>query len=131
MLTKKMPRLHIFLGAGGVGKTTLSAGYAIALAERGRSVGLLSIDPAKRLQSALGVGKLSDEGTLIPMKSGNGQVRAALLHVGQSLRRWVTQQGLSAQAQDKLFDHVLFRAVADKFATASDTLAAARMAEWA
>lgn len=50
-----MTRLHVFVGGGGVGKTTLSAGYALALAQSGKRVGLLGIDPAKRLQSALGL----------------------------------------------------------------------------
>ena len=34
-------RLHVLVGSGGVGKTTLSAGYALALARSGRRVGLL------------------------------------------------------------------------------------------
>ena len=48
-------RLHVLLGAGGVGKTTLAAGFALSLARAGSRVGLLGIDPARRLQSALGV----------------------------------------------------------------------------
>lgn len=54
MAAQDNPKLYIFLGAGGVGKTTLSASFAISLAHEGRNVGLLSIDPAKSYNRRLG-----------------------------------------------------------------------------
>ena len=55
MDNKSYPNLYVFLGAGGVGKTTLSASYALSCANSGRKVILLSIDPAQRLRSAFGI----------------------------------------------------------------------------
>lgn len=129
---RPFPRLFVFLGAGGVGKTTLSAGFALSLAYSGRKVGLLSIDPAKRLQSALGAGVLPEAGKVIALEGGvpGGELRAALLHINESLRRWVIEQGLEPEAEAKLFKNALFRAVADRLATATDTFAAVRVAEW-
>ena len=51
----KIPRVIVLIGAGGVGKTSCSTGLAIAIAQTGARVGLLSIDPAKRLADALGI----------------------------------------------------------------------------
>lgn len=51
----------ICLGAGGVGKTTTSAALALALAERGAKAAVVTIDPAERLASALGLEALSGE----------------------------------------------------------------------
>lgn len=51
----------ICVGAGGVGKTTVSAALALGLAARGRKVAVVSIDPAQRLASALGLHELSGE----------------------------------------------------------------------
>ncbi len=48
-------------GPGGVGKTTTAAALALALAQRGRRVAVVTIDPAKRLAGALGVEGLGNE----------------------------------------------------------------------
>ncbi len=48
-------RLLVLLGPGGVGKTTISAAAALAAARMGRSVMVLTVDPAKRLAQALGI----------------------------------------------------------------------------
>jgi anion-transporting ArsA/GET3 family ATPase len=54
-------RVCICVGAGGVGKTSISAALAVGLAARGQKVAVLTIDPAPRLASALGLSELSGE----------------------------------------------------------------------
>jgi anion-transporting ArsA/GET3 family ATPase len=61
----KDKRVCICLGAGGVGKTTTSAAIGLGLAARGKKVAVVTIDPAARLASALGLDRLSGEPTLI------------------------------------------------------------------
>lgn len=53
MLEEK--RVVVCCGAGGVGKTTVSASLAIAAARAGRRVLVVTIDPSKRLAETLGV----------------------------------------------------------------------------
>jgi anion-transporting ArsA/GET3 family ATPase len=53
-------RVVICAGAGGVGKTTVSAAVALGLAARGRRVALVTIDPARRLAEALGLDALGN-----------------------------------------------------------------------
>jgi len=48
---------EIFLGTGGVGKTTLSYSRASALATAGHKVLILTIDPSKRLEDFINVNK--------------------------------------------------------------------------
>ena len=54
-LLREPPRHLFFTGKGGVGKTSLACATAIALADAGRSVLLVSTDPASNLDEMLGV----------------------------------------------------------------------------
>lgn len=53
-LLKQAPRHLFFTGKGGVGKTTTACATALALAERGERVLLVSTDPASNLDEVLG-----------------------------------------------------------------------------
>ncbi len=50
----------ICAGSGGVGKTTTAAAIAAGMAERGKKVAVLTIDPAKRLADSLGLPELGN-----------------------------------------------------------------------
>jgi arsenite-transporting ATPase len=120
-------RLHVLLGAGGVGKTTLAAAYALALARApGHRVGLLGIDPSRRLQDALGV-SLGDMDAPV---AHAGALRAAVLRPADGLRRWATEACPDPRARERLLRNTFFLALADRLATATDIFAAARVAEW-
>jgi anion-transporting ArsA/GET3 family ATPase len=51
----------ICAGPGGVGKTTTAAALALGLAQQGQRVAVVTIDPARRLASALGIDELDNE----------------------------------------------------------------------
>ncbi len=59
-------RVVICSGAGGVGKTTISAAVALAAARAGRRAVVLTIDPARRLADALGLPTLPSEPEAVP-----------------------------------------------------------------
>ena len=63
------PKNIFFTGKGGVGKTTTSAATAIALADSGKRVLLVSTDPASNLDEVLGL-PLSAEPTQLSEVSG-------------------------------------------------------------
>jgi anion-transporting ArsA/GET3 family ATPase len=54
-------RIVVCGGSGGVGKTTTAAVLAMRAAEAGRRAVVVTIDPAKRLADALGLGDLTNE----------------------------------------------------------------------
>jgi arsenite-transporting ATPase len=62
-------RVLFFTGKGGVGKTSLACATAIALADAGRRVLLVSTDPASNLDEVLGV-RLSTRPTGVPGVAG-------------------------------------------------------------
>lgn len=62
-------RFLFFTGKGGVGKTSLSCAVAIALADAGKRVLLVSTDPASNLDEVLGV-RLTNAPTPVPSVDG-------------------------------------------------------------
>jgi arsenite-transporting ATPase len=63
-------RLLFFTGKGGVGKTSLACATAVALADKGRTVLLVSTDPASNLGQVFGAVIGEHDATAIPGVSG-------------------------------------------------------------
>ncbi|HZF12073.1 MAG TPA: ArsA-related P-loop ATPase, partial [Thermoanaerobaculia bacterium] len=53
--------LLIFVGSGGVGKTTLAAATGVLSVRSGRDTLVMTFDPSLRLKQALGVGEEARE----------------------------------------------------------------------
>lgn len=64
------PRNLFFTGTGGVGKTSLACAVAVALADRGKRVLLVSTDPASNLGQVFGVEVDEDKPTAITAAPG-------------------------------------------------------------
>ncbi|HLY51270.1 MAG TPA: ArsA-related P-loop ATPase [Solirubrobacteraceae bacterium] len=66
-LDSRLADKHVVVcaGAGGVGKSTISATVALGLAARGGRVAVVTIDPARRLAEALGLDELGNEPQLV------------------------------------------------------------------
>ncbi|MCG3190861.1 MAG: Iron-sulfur cluster carrier protein [Thermoanaerobaculia bacterium] len=101
--------LLVLLGPGGVGKTTLSAASGIAAAATGKSVVVLTVDPARRLAQALGI-DVSNEP--VPVTK-SGEVLSGKLYAQQIDPRAVFNRLLSRIAtpaaaarirENRLFD---------------------------
>ena len=58
-------RVVICAGAGGVGKTSVSAAVGLGLAAEGRRVAVVTIDPARRLAEALGLEQLGNQPRIV------------------------------------------------------------------
>src|SRR5688500_13137781 len=54
-------RIVICAGSGGVGKTTTAAALAMGMAAAGLRVAVVTIDPARRLATSLGLEQLGNE----------------------------------------------------------------------
>ena len=95
------PTRHLFFtGKGGVGKTSVSTAVAIALADSGKRVLLVSTDAASNLDEMLGV-PLSNQPTPVPGASGLWVLNIDPDNAAQAYRqRVVDQMGLHASDQE-------------------------------
>src|SRR5438094_7881712 len=85
-------RVVVCCGAGGVGKTTTAAGMALRAAEYGRTVVVLTIDPAKRLAQALGISDLGNTPQRVPLAAEvPGQLYAMMLDMRRTFDEMVVQ----------------------------------------
>lgn len=120
-----MTKTVIVTGAGGVGKTTLSAGIAVVSARLGLRTLVLTIDPAKRLADALGVAELGDEPRPVV---GETHLHAAMLDVAASWEA-IIHRYAEPDVGDRLLVNPYFRAIADRFPAAQSYAAGERMAD--
>lgn len=96
-------RVLVCAGAGGVGKTTVSAGLALAAAMAGKNVLCMTIDPARRLASSFGLSEFPREEMEIPSSFLDGH--------GISLSGRLTVMMLDPRAT---FDELIFRVASSR-----------------
>ena len=78
----------LVVGSGGVGNTTVAAAMAASAAvDLGGRVLVLTVDPARRLADALGVGHLGNEATRVP-DAVSAMSSAAIRWASVAARMW-------------------------------------------
>jgi arsenite-transporting ATPase len=110
-------------GAGGVGKTTVAAALAVNAARQGVRTLVVTVDPARRLASALGAANLGDE----PQPhEDEPNLWAAMLDSAASWRA-VAMRHADPEVATRLADNEFFQAASEHF-PASQAYAAADQA---
>ena len=116
--------LAVVAGSGGVGKTTVSAALGLAAGEvlDDGDVLVLTIDPARRLATALGLPIDGNEVIELPQVSGakrSAKVFAAMLDPSSAWDAMVREQAGPAQAE-KVLANPVYRRIADTFVHGND-----------
>jgi anion-transporting ArsA/GET3 family ATPase len=104
-------QLVAVLGAGGVGKTTTSAAIALGLASQGRRAAVITVDPAHRLASVLGLKGLSNEPQQIANFENGGSLSALWLDTSQALAELVRRHAKQAPSIERVLQHRLFKII--------------------
>ena len=120
-------RIQVFVGTGGVGKTSVAAAAALRAAIDGEKSLVLTIDPARRLRTALGItGNGFQEQLPLGAFGARGELWAAQLDVAQSLNRAVEQTASPRQAAAVLA-HPIYRILLESLAGMQELMAVERM----
>src|SRR5882672_3740699 len=126
-------RLLICLGPGGVGKTTISAALSVAGAVRGRSVEVMTVDPAPRLLDALGLSEKSAEPQEVALdglsSNGAGRMRALKLDPKATFDSLVRRHAPSEGVAESILSNRLYGNLSSALSGVSDYMAIEKLLE--
>lgn len=122
-------RMVVCCGAGGVGKTTISASIALALARSGHRVAVITIDPARRLATALGMHDLADTPQRVDDPGGAGELWALQLDAKATFDRLVARHAPDDRARDRIIDNRIYRHLSGAVAGSQEYMAVERLHE--
>ncbi len=127
----------ITCGSGGVGKTTTAAAAAAMAATRlGGRVLVVTVDPAKRLASALGLEGFGNEPTLVSEQAfraagtqPRGELWAAMLDTKQSWDQLVRRHAPDARTAQQILANKLYANISGRFVQSHEYIAMERLYE--
>ncbi len=132
-------RTCVCAGAGGVGKTTISAALAAGAAARGQRVAVVTIDPARRLASALGIPELGDEehrvdpeqlaaSGLDPRPAG-GELWAMTLDAKRTFDALIERRAPDARTRDAVLSNRIYQELSNAVAGSQEYMAMEKLYE--
>ncbi|HYR97331.1 MAG TPA: ArsA-related P-loop ATPase [Candidatus Binatus sp.] len=123
-------RIVISAGSGGVGKTTVAASIALWGALAGRRAVVITIDPARRLASSLGLEALGSEARDIPAahfaRQGLGEVRGSLAAMMLDQKgAWdaLVERHAPPDARDRILANPFYQHLSQTFAGSQEYMA--------
>jgi anion-transporting ArsA/GET3 family ATPase len=121
-------RILVCCGSGGVGKTTTSAALALAAAEAGRTVVVLTIDPARRLAQSLGLKELDNEPRRVDVPGADGELHAMMLDMKRTFDDIVTAHSTPERA-GQILDNPFYQALSSSFSGTQEYMAMEKLGQ--
>lgn len=126
-------RIIVCCGSGGVGKTTTAAALALRAAERGRSVVVLTIDPARRLAQSMGIEALDNTprpvvGLQHSAEHGPGRLAATMLDMKSTFDEVVVSQASPEKAR-LILENPFYIALSSSFAGTQEYMAMEKLGQ--
>ncbi len=129
-------RVAVVVGSGGVGKTSISAAIAVSRAMEGGRALVCTIDPARRLATALGLGALGNTETAVPAdafaRAGlapRGQLFAMMLDVKRTWDDLVARHAPDAATRDRILGNRIYQQVSGALAGSQEYMAMEKLYE--
>ncbi|MBI2068398.1 MAG: ArsA family ATPase [Deltaproteobacteria bacterium] len=123
-------KILVCCGSGGVGKTTTAAAIALEAARRGKKAIVLTIDPAKRLATALGLEQISDEPFEVELPpSFPGTLSAMMLHTKRTFDHLIEKYAPSHEVAQRILENRLYTHMSNMIAGSQEYMAMERLYE--
>ncbi|HEX8067629.1 MAG TPA: ArsA-related P-loop ATPase, partial [Thermoleophilaceae bacterium] len=126
----------ICAGSGGVGKTTTSAAIALGMAARGKRVAVLTIDPARRLASSLGLPELGNEERRIDPSlfeehglEMRGELWAMMLDAKRTWDEVIERHASDEQTRDAVLQNRVYQELSNAVAGSTEYMAMEKLFE--
>jgi len=120
-------KVIVCCGAGGVGKTTSAAALGLLAAQAGRSVCVMTIDPARRLAQAMGLESLNDSPQ--PISIPQGRLAAMMLDPKQTFDHMVETYAPSERVRDTIFANRYYQELSSTLGGSRELIAMERVLE--
>ncbi len=127
----------VFCGSGGVGKTSVAAAAALGATVRlGGKVLVLTVDPARRLATALGLEGIGNLARQVPPEAlkaagieARGEMWAAMLDTKQSWDDLVLRHAKDEETAYRILENRLYHNLTARFVQSHDYIAMERLFE--
>jgi anion-transporting ArsA/GET3 family ATPase len=130
ILSDTSNRVVVCCGAGGVGKTTTAAAMALRAAEYGRTVVVLTIDPARRLAQSLGIESLGNTPQRVPLAPEvTGELHAMMLDMRRTFDEMVLQYSSDAERAEAILENQFYQTVATSLAGTQEYMAMEKLGQ--
>ncbi|MGH2777512.1 MAG: ArsA family ATPase [Actinomycetota bacterium] len=123
-------------GSGGVGKTTAAAAIALQAALDGKKAAVLTIDPAKRLASSLGLKELTNEPTKVNKRKFSsaglemsGELWALMLDTKTTFDEVVTRYAASREQAERILANRFYRNISSTLSGTQEYMAMEKLYE--
>jgi anion-transporting ArsA/GET3 family ATPase len=121
-------RIVVCCGSGGVGKTTTAAAIGLRAAERGRTVVVLTIDPARRLAQSLGLQELDNTPRPVAGTRGTGRLDAMMLDMKRTFDEVVEAHATEEKAR-QILENPFYVALSSSFAGTQEYMAMEKLGQ--
>ncbi|MGI8920544.1 MAG: ArsA family ATPase [Solirubrobacteraceae bacterium] len=129
-------RVCICAGSGGVGKTTTSAAIALGMAARGAKVAVVTIDPARRLATSLGLRELGNEPRRIDARrferagiSMQGELWAMMLDPKRTFDELIERLSPDLRSREEVLSNRIYQELSSAVAGSQEFTAIAKLYE--
>jgi len=118
----------ICAGPGGVGKTTVSATFALEAARRGRRACVVTVDPARRLADSLGMEELANNPTLVD-GPWPGELHAVMLDTRGTFDELVHRYARTTEQAESIIANRIYQNLAGALSGTQEYMAMEKLYE--